>query len=255
MLLGNGDGTFQPQRSYATAATPESVAVGDFSGDGHLDIAVATRSSVTDVFVGKGDGTFPVVTAFSPGGTCVAAADMNGDGKEDLVVLFPPNIVVMYGNGKGKFQGVSDFPASLEAGAVAVGDFNHDGNPDLAVAGNGAVAVLLGDGHRVFQPQTQYPAGRQPFAVAVGDFNGDGNLDIVTESTEQIPGFVSVLPGNGDGTFQPASTSDVGSAIICVVEGDFNGDGKLDLAVSDASGVWMLLGNGDGTFQRRSTIR
>src|ERR1022692_3750501 len=136
--------------------------------------------------------------------------------------------------------------------SVAVGDFNGDGKLDLAVANGVGVSVLLGNGDGAFQPAVTYAAGTYTESIAVGDFNGDGKLDLVVTNNLSSGGTVSVLLGNGDGTFQAPRTYGVGASPYGVAVGDFNGDGKLDLAVtnSGSSGsVSVLLGNGDGTFQ------
>src|SRR5439155_17138060 len=126
--------------------------------------------------------------------------------------------------------------------AVVVADFNGDGIPDLAVL----AGVLLGNGDGTFQPLRPFAAGNGPNFLAVGDFNGDGKLDIVTTNfavvgdprhPQIIENGVRVLLGNGDGTFQTAQAIAIqpsGSRPNFVVVGDFNGDGKLDLAVANA---------------------
>ena len=136
---------------------------------------------------------------------------------------------------------------------IAVGDFTGDGHIDLAVANSGSntMSVLLGNGDGTFQSQVTYPVGQAPQAVAAGDFTGDGHLDLaVTNSGDNT---VSVLLGNGDGTFRPQVTYPVGQAPQALVAGDFTGDGHLDLAVANSGSntVSMLLGRGDGTFAPR----
>jgi hypothetical protein len=143
--------------------------------------------------------------------------------------------------------------------SVAVGDFNKDGLPDLAVAdGSGFVSVLLGNGDGTFQAATDFGVGLAPGSVAVGDFNGDGILDLAVTHLQYPNGGVSVLLGRGDGTFLPAQNFAAGIDPVFVAVGDFNGDGKPDLAVAnggffacclDRRSVSVLLGNGDGTFQ------
>ena len=117
------------------------------------------------------------------------------------------------------------------------------------------MSVLLGNGDGTFQPQVTYAVGTAPVAIVAGDFMGDGRLDLAVASGGDLlpweagPGTVSVLLGNGDGTFQPQVTYAVGSVPAAIVAGDFTGDGRLDLAVTDDAGVQILLGNGDGTFR------
>ena len=254
VLLGNGDGTFQTAVAFATGTNPQSVAVGDFNGDGKLDLAVANGGDFSSgaggnvtVLLGNGDGTFQTALAFAAGDIpqSVAVGDFNGDGKPDLAVanLRSGDVSVLLGNGDGTFQAAQNFPAA-GASSIAVGDFNGDGKVDLAVA-SGSVSVLLGNGDGTFQAARGFVVGGSPWAVAMGDFNGDGKLDLATANGGGglEPGTVSVLMGNGDGTFLEAPTYAAGVASVAV--GDFNGDGKLDLVTNGS----VLLGNADGTFQ------
>lgn len=161
------------------------------------------------------------------------------------------------------------FPVSKATTAVTLGrtdanngggfspvaaDFNGDGKLDIASAaeGNNIVRVLIGNGDGTFKPRMQYATGTQPIALVQGDFNGDGHLDLaVANEGGGTGGSVSVLLGNGDGTFQTHVEYAAGNTPNAIVTGDFNGDGNLDLAVanSGSSNVSILLGNGDGTFQ------
>jgi len=247
-----------------------SVVSGDFNGDGRDDLAVANQASGTlSVLLGDGDGTFQPPLTFTAGGSpvSVAVGDFNGDGKPDLAVANydSDDVSVLLGNGDGTFQAAQTFAVGHNPGSVAVGDFNADGKLDLAVANtnvystSSTVSVLLGNGDGTFQPPLSFAAGAIPLSVAVGDFNGDGVLDMAVANMGQSPDFVSgvwVLLGNGDGTFQAALTFPVGRYLYSVAVGDFNGDGKLDLAVADYEydSVSVLLGNGDGTFQPTLTF-
>jgi hypothetical protein len=271
VLLGNGDGTFQTAVNYPVGTNPVSVTVGDFNGDGKLDLAVANNNSNNvSVLLGNGDGTFQTAVNYPVGikPFSVTASDFNGDGKVDLAVANGNsyNVSVLLGNGDGIFQPAVNYAAGDGPLSVAVGDFNADGKLDLAVANNNGsnLSVLLGNGDGTFQPPVNYGvSGLNPRSVVVADFNGDGKLDLAVANYGN--NTISVLLGNGDGTFQAAVSYDVSANLgpQSVTVGDFNGDGKLDLAValtrdSNPSGngtgykLNVLLGNADGTFQRET---
>jgi hypothetical protein len=275
ILLGNGDGTFQPAVSYAAGYSPSSVAVADFNGDGTLDLAVAIGGgNGVSVLLGKGGGTFQAVPTYSTGSftASVAVGDFNGDGIPDLAVIdnsLQGTVIILLGKGDGTFQPAGSYAIGINSANVAVGDFNRDGILDLAVAnlgdgsGNGAgVSILLGKGDGTFQAAVLYRAGIAPGGVAAGDFNGDGIPDLAVADYGSLffganPGRVSILLGNGDGTFQAAQHYSTGVTTGFVAVGDFNRDGILDLVVANngdyptgqGGGVAVLLGKGDGTFQ------
>src|SRR5205807_2107522 len=158
------------------------------------------------------------------------------------------------------------FPIETHSLSVAVGDFNGDGVPDLAAANSGSpqqpgttISVLLGNRDGTFRAALTFAAGSGPYSVALGDFNGDGRPDLAVANygSLQQPGTtISVLLGNGDGTFRAATTNTVDRNPSFVVVGDFNGDGKPDLAAANYGSykVSVLLRNGDGTFQPAQTF-
>jgi hypothetical protein len=233
VLLGNGNGTFQPPLTLTTGPDPTSVAVGDF-GNGHLDIVTTNAASLT-MLLGNGDGTFqPPINFTLPG-------------------EFP--------SGYSGSTPVPQTPLSL-----AVGDMNHDGKLDLVVTGSasysyssgpytydatqGYVNVLLGNGDGTFTPASATPLEfpSRPPVMVLGDFNGDGKLDIVLGEANA---GLTVLLGNGDGTVGAPKVQLAGEDPLSLATGDINGDGKLDLAmITGNGGVTVLLGNGDGTFQK-----
>jgi hypothetical protein len=268
VLLGNGDGTFQAARNFGTGPnnyTFPSVAVGDFNGDGKLDI-VETNDCGVNLLLGNGDGTFQFAGDFAlPLGQLpqsVVVGDLNGDGKLDLVVTGTTSyfglystpganyVNVLLGNGDGTFSDAStvQIPSGSELQPVALGDFNGDGKLDVVTPVTNGVAVLFNNGNGTLAPPTVFAtAGAE--SVLVGDFNGDGKLDLVTGNYSSAGGStMSILLGNGDGTFQPARN--LASNTYPVGVGDFNRDGKLDIVSEHANaGLSVFLGNGDGTFQ------
>ena len=247
---------------YESGVRPASLAIADFNGDGKKDIAVANSGDDTiSIFLGNGDGTFPA--AFPPhyssarGPVSLAVGDFNGDGKLDLAVanITPDNtyhffVSILLGNGDGTFANAVYYPVDAGPYSVVVGDFNGDGKPDLAVANaySNNVSILLGNGNGTFAPAVNYAVGNEPLSVAIGDFNGDGKVDLAVANGNS--NNVSILMGNGNGTFQPAANYAAGNGPRSVAVGDLNGDGKLDLAVANvnSNNVSILIGNGNGTF-------
>jgi hypothetical protein len=270
ILLGNGDGTFHGQTTNAVGSNPSAIVAGDFTGDGRLDLAVTNSNDDTvSVLLGNGDGTFQPQVTYAVGSFPygIVAGDFNGDGRTDLAVTnrFDGTVSVLLGNGDGTFQPQVTYAVGTSPDAIVAGDFNGDGHLDLAVANFGSyltnfagtVSVLLGNGDGSFQPQVTYAVGTSPDAIVAGDFTGTGHLDLAVVNEGSSPSFdgsVSVLLGDGDGTFQPQVTYAVGNLAVAIVAGDFNGDGRTDLAVSDSTRVRILLGNGDGTFQPAKTV-
>ena len=191
------------------------------------------------------------------GPSAVARGDFNNDGKLDLVVANQTgnNVSILSGNGNGTFGAPTNYAAGNGPRAVVTGDFNGDGKIDIAVAdaaGNN-ISVLLNNGSGGFNPRVAYNAGTNPLALVAGDFNGDGRTDLAIANYQD--NSITVLAGNGDGTFGNAQTFSVSPAVNvgtgpnAIVAGDFNGDQKIDLAVSDAGGgVSILLSNGIGGF-------
>ena len=258
ILLGNGDGTFQPEVDYATGQYPNDVVVADFNGDGKLDLAVAnfgSEGNSVSILLGNGDGTFRPHVDYAVGGQPygLAAADLNGDGKIDLIAANTPGVSVLLGNGDGTFQPFKFYgDAGEQTFAVALGDFNHDGILDVVTANVdvNSVSLLLGNGDGTFQPHVDFPVGNGAFGLTVADFNGDGNLDLAVSNGNV--NSVSILLGTGTGSFQPQVQYTTPNSPFGITSADVNGDGKVDLAVATPipyAGLSVLLGNGDGTFQ------
>lgn len=273
LLLGNGDGTFQAMVPLFTRALQSyAVAVGDLNGDGKPDLVFVSSAYGNQVLLGNGDGTFltggdiSYWSDFYP--CCVVLGDFNADNKLDVVLSATNHgsgwAIPLSGDGDGNFQ----FPAGAfyeigdaeEGSGVVLSDFNGDGKQDIAT-GSGfysGVGLLLGNGDGTFQSPTEFATGSAiATALAVADFNADGKQDlaVVNGNSLNINGSntVSILLGNGDGTFQAHVDCPTGQAPTSLAIGDFNGDGKLDLAVTnqDDNTVSILLGNGDGTFKSK----
>ena len=291
ILFGKSDGTFQPVQTYATGnCRLLQVVVADVNGDGKPDLivsaeCVSTSNCTTNgisVMVGNGDGTFqPAKTQAVEGGS-IRVAEVNGDGKPDLIVTgcadlgcIIGQVNVHLGNGDGTFQvGQAYASGGSDPARIQVADVDGDGNPDLLVANScvvidnschpGVVGVLLGNGDGTFQAAKPYASGGFTTSIAVADVNRDGKPDILVtnafsgKGSDCANGCVGVLSGNGDGTFQAVQTLALPSADLITVA-DVNGDGRPDLLVTTVcitcsnTRVATLLGNGDGTFQTAQT--
>jgi hypothetical protein len=265
VLLGSGNGTFEPEVDYPTSGSL-SVIAGDFNGDGFDDLAVGSGYSggggdTISILLGNGDGTFkPYVGVPIPGDgeDVMAAADLNHDGKLDLVVASfystTGAIAILLGNGDGSFApAIFAGPPGFGPNAVVVGDFNGDGKPDIAATNNGDndVSVFIGIGDGTFKYPLNYPAGINPLGLVTADFNGDGHQDIGSLSSYILSAAVTVLIGRGDGTFSSHTNHAVPIFPIDLAAGDFNGDGKPDLVTdsfNSPGSVTILLGDGSGTF-------
>jgi hypothetical protein len=293
MCLGKGDGTFTVLDPVGIGF--DAVIAADVNKDGKLDLVFPNEVGGVSVALGNGDGTFPQVLGLftSPGATGAAVGDFNGDGQLDIAVTatnvpdvdrcpgcttIPGSLTVFLGEANPIFGprttlsnvGVANsFPVSI----LPV-DLNGDGKLDLVFTNSGqsgssldnTISVLLGNGDGTFQPERTFPTGIFPVDVETGDFNGDGKPDLAVAN--QIcaltaascgTGSVSVLLGNGDGSFQPRVDYPVGVTPLSVAIADFNGDGKPDLAVANYGlfqgitfegtvGASVLINQGNGTF-------
>lgn len=261
VLLNAGGGTFKPAVTFAAGTGPVALAAADF-GNGHMDLAVVDNGSDTvTLLMGNGKGSFTsggTVTVAS-GSTSIAVGDFNGDGIPDIATVSGSfgGVDVNLGLGNGTFSAPVNYATGFCANSVVVGDFNNDGHADLAVACNypstDGVSILLGNGDGTFQTCKNYSAGSQtPITLAVADLNGDGNQDLVTANGQFANNSVSVLLGNGDGTFGKAAVYTAGQDPVAVAVGDFNRDGVPDVVTANQGGpagtVSVLLGNGDGSL-------
>jgi hypothetical protein len=253
------------------------------------------NAAVVDDTYGPGASLFSRRGAYTSGGaapTAITTADVNDDGRLDLIVLNQCShgnngncmgrgvVSVMLGNGDGTFQA----PQTYDSGGyiavqVIAGDINGDGKTDLVLLNtclnscdgstDGSIGILVGNGDGTFQAARTLDTDRfDPSSMAVGDINGDGKLDLAVsyfcdfiETQDCSHGAVDVFVGNGDGTFQtPQRNSSAGYVTQDVILGDINGDGKPDLLLANCGSpncyfgtVGVLVGNGDGTFQPAQT--
>jgi hypothetical protein len=271
ILLGSGDGTFRPQERFAAGDGPSSLVAGDWNDDARLDLAAASSigHGVT-ILHGSGDGSFQPEETHAVGHRpeAVAAGDLNGDGALDLVTAnaVSSDVSVLAGNGDGTFAAGREalrFPVGHNPQGLVAADFNGDQRLDLAmtmdlrVLDRLGISVLLGDGGGSYQygPTLELPAdlcaGCRAEALAAGDFTSDGIPDLVVRYfARDTAHHLVVLTGDGEGDFRSLPPLTVGGSYGGqVLAADWNGDGRLDLAVNQSDGVSILLGNGDGTFQ------
>jgi len=266
ILFGNGDGSFQANRQFISLGTfAQSVAAGDFNGDGNLDLVTANGPNGTlSVLLGNGNGTFQPRIDLTVGGApnVVAVADVNGDGRPDAVATaqLTNTVSVLLGRGNGTFAPPRAFAASGEffgPTALAIGDVNGDGKVDLVTNSQSflespasQLAVLLGNGDGTFQdPILHIPDGGNSVegSVVLGDFNDDGRMDAIVGG-QSTPGEVRVFRGNGDGTFADflfEAHETGGNDPEGLAAADLNGDGLVDLVAANAASntVGVLINN------------
>jgi len=261
VLLGKADGTFAPAVDYTVNGNPYSVAVGDFNGDGKLDIIAMSgpANPQISVLLGNGDGTFKPLIASTPGagGYNIAVADFNGDGKLDIAIAdnleLTEGVDVMLGNGDGTFKAPVTYATANDPRMVVVADFNGDGKLDLATINDQSetVSILLGTGTGTFGAHTDFPTKQEGcISIGAGDLRNKGLIDLVAGC--QTLGQVVVLLGNGNGTVKTPKDYAVPAGADMVALGDFNGDGKLDVAVTNGAStgsVSVLTGTGSGTLK------
>jgi hypothetical protein len=269
VFLNNGDGTFAKSGDFSAGTNPQGIAAGKFYGDGNTDLVVADNQATGAITILKGDGTghFSVnvcgLAAGSMNPYAVAVADLNNDGKSDIIVANAgdsngnsSSIGILLGNGDGSFTVKPNVTAGLGVRSVAVGDFNTDGKLDLAAANfnSNTVSVLLGNADGTFKSPVNITVGTGPTSVAVGDFNGDLKQDLAIANAGS--NNVSILQGDGKGNFKTLANVTAGTNPTSVAIGDFNNDGKQDLAITNLKDntLTVTFGTGSGTFGQAITV-
>jgi hypothetical protein len=262
VLLGNGDGTFQSGKVSTGVYYPTSVVAGDFNNDGKLDLVIAGQPScngsctpvITSILLGNGDGTFQTPTTIFFNNGTLAAADLNGDGKLDLVLQ--NGVVQIYlGRGNGTFSNAHSYqPLAGGPRGLAVADFNLDGKLDVGAEGN----ILLGNGDGTLKGVSAValamPTSGPPPTV-VGDFDNNDSPDVAVLSVGNSLNVIDILINDGTGALKLANTYNLQQPGNGIATADLNGDGNLDLIVTGVDPIsadWsysVLLGNGDGSFQ------
>lgn len=249
ILLGKSDGTFtvtpDTSQTVSTLNSPNNAAVGDFNGDGKLDLLTSHYQAYLQL--GNGDGTFGNANVIAAAGSNLSyslAADFNNDGRTDFAVA-GTEFLVSQPDGTYKVTSLAG-----TGGKIVFGDVNHDGKIDAIEGelGSSAFAVMLGNGDGTFTLAHTYPtAYAQSADIAIGDIDGDGNLDIVLPT---MPGVNSVqlVFGNGDGTFAPPISYPTPHPVLTVGIGDLNQDGKADLILSDTNILTVMHGIGNRSF-------
>ncbi|HEY1734432.1 MAG TPA: VCBS repeat-containing protein, partial [Acidimicrobiales bacterium] len=238
LLLGNGDGAFQAAQPIGAIGSDMTVVSGDVNGDGISDLVGFQLSNIV-VLLGNRDGVLtPGSTDTVPfGANNIRVADVTGDGRPDLVLTVPFQdgfVGLLTGNGDGTFGPASLITTPDNVYTLAVGDVNGDGVPDAVIQGSyargGAIDVFLGNQGGSLGLATTLTAFNSANAVgiAVADLDRDGNADIAFASND-----LGVYPGNGDGTFGPRLDFAASNLIENLVVGDFNGDGRPDVALAN----------------------
>lgn len=272
VALGNGDGTFQAHSTYFSPVAVDRISIGDFNGDGIRDVAAIRAESgalqgAISIFLGNSNGSFGAPVSYASGGAFrpgqIKVADLNRDGRDDLVVSDFTNgtMRVLSGDGNGSFGAVVSYSTGgVQPTNFEISDLNNDGFLDIVSKSFGGFTqplnILLGNSDGSFKAAVQYGDRGGEGTLVIRDFNDDGKLDAIT--SDYSSGIIYLSLGNGDGSFGAMATVfgiGVSAINVQVMAQDLNDDGILDLISSNyATGVTTtLLGNGDGSFRSAGT--
>ena len=241
VLMGNGDGTFQPAFAVTTNYLPGQVVIGDFNGDGRQDFAAVCLTTGISVVLGNGNGTFETAVDYSVGGSLrsLKAADVNGDGRQDLITCnynTAGTVEILLGNVDGTFQAATGYATGANPDDVVVVDVNLDGKQDLVTANRGAntISLLLGNGDGTFAADSDYAVGSGPVELDSADLNGDGLNDVgvanITDKSFSV--LLNATPPLGSLQFAAKADYITGNHPQGIVVGDLNADGQQDVAVA-----------------------
>lgn len=256
-IPGVGDGTFRAARKITAGGVPASVLAGDWNGDGSPDLAVSDLdvAATGHILLGNGRALGGAQFGMPKDFTALEdmnrlkSADLNSDGKLDLITIGDSSVGALLGKGDGTFAAHLDVKRTTRPWDVAIADLNGDGHPDLVLANLAAssVSVLLGKGDGTFRAGTDYATDKSPIFVAIADVDDDGKLDVVSGNARTV----SILAGFGDGTLKTArNVVATAHSLNDLALADLDADGRLDIAVVDelGSAVNVLFNQGDGAF-------
>ncbi len=255
-MLGNGSGGFSTHVNYPASISPNTIAKGDFNGDGNADLVVQDFiSNNLAILLNNGSGIFSAPSLITTGTDpeMIVCADFNADGNTDIVGIATTGstgIFILNGNGSGSFSAPVTMPISNDVHFIASADFNADGKPDIAITEQNNLNIYLGNGTGGFlAPNSIAITGYLPKLICK-DFNTDGKMDIAV--CNYTSSNIAVLLGNGSGGFFAPTTFGTNIMPSSVGSGDFDNDGNIDLIVTQHSYMLhtmnLLTGNGSGSF-------
>jgi hypothetical protein len=248
VLLSLLDGSLSPSATYLTVILPTSIRTADFNGDGRLDLACASSSQMS-ILLGTGTGAFASATNYILGNfvSGIDTADFNGDQKLDIVFSSYEGVTILFGDGTGAFGSPLTRSTDAVDSAPEAADFNLDGKVDVVMRG---YRILYGDGAGHFGEVSYVDAGVSVQKFLVSDFNGDGRPDLAGIGVVDGGAVLLGQPTGGFGSPLPFPVEFDAYVRMAPTAGDFDLDGKMDLAVLSGGNVSVLRGKGNGTFSR-----